>query len=177
MSNPLYRNAIASIESAGSGGYSALGPNVRGDRAYGKYQVMGANIPSWTKEALGYSMTPEEFLASPEAQDAVFDHRFGGYVQKYGPEGAASMWFSGDPTPDGDSDYVSKFSNALGGDPLQQVGTGFNPNTDRINALMEMASRRSGGRPQSQGDNPLSTYVPNLGMAWQEGQAAGRRIA
>jgi hypothetical protein len=117
-----YRDAIASIES--SGDYSAMGPVTKsGDRAYGRYQVMGANIPDWTKEALGQSLTPEQFAQNPQAQDAVFDHRFGGYVNQYGPQGAASMWFSGDPTPDGsadqlgtsDTDYVTKFMQALGG--------------------------------------------------------------
>jgi hypothetical protein len=44
--------AIANNESAGSGGYSAIGPVVNGDRAYGKYQVMGANIPEWTGSIL-----------------------------------------------------------------------------------------------------------------------------
>lgn len=95
--NAAYRNAIASIESDGSGGYSALGPKVKGgDRAYGRYQVMGANIPQWTKAALGKSMTPQEFLNNPAAQDAVFDHRFGLYVTKYGPEKAARAWFGGE---------------------------------------------------------------------------------
>ena len=96
MNMAAYRNAIASIESEGSGGYKALGPKTKtGDRAYGRYQVMGANIPEWTKAALGKSMTPQEFLADPAAQDKVFDHRFGSYVQKYGPEKAARAWFGG----------------------------------------------------------------------------------
>lgn len=122
------REAIASVESAGSGGYAAVGPKTKkGDRAYGRYQVMGKNIPVWTKEALGRSMTPQEFLASPEAQDAVFNHVFGGYVEQFGnPQDAASMWFSGKPlaqaggrrdilgtTPE---QYVNKFSSAMGGD-------------------------------------------------------------
>ena len=121
-----YRDAIASIESAGSGDYKALGPQTRtGDRAYGRYQVMGANIPEWTKAALGREMTPEEFLSSPEAQDAVFDHRFGGYVQKYGPEGAAKAWFAGeggmknpnarDGLGTSVADYASKFTKNMGG--------------------------------------------------------------
>ena len=60
--NPLFRQAIANIESRGSGGYSALGPlTKKGDRAYGRYQVMGDNLPSWTKEALGRQLTPDEF--------------------------------------------------------------------------------------------------------------------
>jgi len=91
------KQAIAGIESGGR--YGALGPVTdRGDRAFGKYQVMGANIPSWTKEALGRSMTPAEFLASPEAQERVFETQFGKSVAKYGnPADAASVWFSGRP--------------------------------------------------------------------------------
>jgi hypothetical protein len=67
-----------------------------GDRAYGKYQVMGTNVAQWTKEALGRPMTPDEFLGNPDAQEAVFKHKFGQYSAKYGPEGAARAWFAGE---------------------------------------------------------------------------------
>ena len=115
--------AISAIESEGSGGYAAIGPKTKsGDRAYGKYQVMGANIPAWTKEAIGKSMTAKEFLADPNAQEAVFKHKFGGYIQQYGPQGAAAMWFSGKPdvnstASDGSNtvgQYVNKFNTQLG---------------------------------------------------------------
>jgi hypothetical protein len=71
------RIAAAHRQIESNGNYGALGPVVpsgqnRGDRAYGAYQVMGNNIPAWTKETLGYSMTPEEFLHNPQAQDAVY---------------------------------------------------------------------------------------------------------
>jgi hypothetical protein len=90
-----YKAAIAKIESGGR--YDRLGPVTKsGDRAYGKYQVMGNNIPSWTKAALGKSMTPQEYLENPQAQEDVFEHRFGGYVQKYGPIDAAKAWFAGE---------------------------------------------------------------------------------
>ena len=76
--NPAWAKAIANIESRGSGGYSAIGPKTKkGNRAYGKYQVMDFNIPSWTKKHLGKSFTPAQFLASPQAQDAVFRGEFG----------------------------------------------------------------------------------------------------
>lgn len=92
---PGYASAIAGIESGGK--YDLLGPTTKaGDRAYGKYQIMGANIPEWTRAALGAAMTPEQFLVDPKAQDAVFDHRFGQYVDKYGPTGAAKAWFAGE---------------------------------------------------------------------------------
>ena len=59
---------------------------------------MGANIPSWTEAALGRKLTPFEFLHSPEAQEAVFEHQMSKNLQKYGNlQDAASVWFSGRP--------------------------------------------------------------------------------
>jgi hypothetical protein len=93
-----FSGAIAGIESGGSKDpYTLLGPVTKtGDRAYGKYQVMGANVPSWTKEVLGKEMTPADFAADPQAQEAVFNAKFGALAQKYGPEGAAKAWFAGE---------------------------------------------------------------------------------
>jgi hypothetical protein len=90
-----YGGAIANIESGGR--YDLLGPVTKtGDRAYGKYQMMGNNIPQWSQAALGRSVSPQEFLANPSLQDTVFKHRFGQYVDKYGPGGAARAWFAGE---------------------------------------------------------------------------------
>lgn len=123
-----YRSAIASIESAGSGDYGAIGPaNERLGRPLGRYQVMEANLGPWSESALGRRITAEEFLASPELQDRIFDHRFGQYVAQFGPEGAAQAWFSG-PAGVGKLDrkdvlgtsvgaYTTKFNRALGVTP------------------------------------------------------------
>jgi hypothetical protein len=122
------RNAIASIESAGSGDYAALGKPIGGphggDRAYGRYQIMGANIPAWSKEVLGRSVTPQEFMADPKIQDAIFDKKFGDYVRKYGEENAAQAWFGGegsigmtkleDPNGLNIGGYGKKYLEALG---------------------------------------------------------------
>jgi hypothetical protein len=90
-----YGSAISRIESGGN--YAELGPVTKtGDRAYGKYQMMGANIPEWSRAALGRSVSPQEFLANPSLQDTIFKHRFGQYVDKYGPGGAARAWFAGE---------------------------------------------------------------------------------
>lgn len=92
-----YAGAIASIESAGSGDYRAVGPRTRtGDRALGRYQVMSQNIGPWSREVLGREVSPQEFIANPQLQDAIFEGKFGQYVQKYGPEGAARAWFAGE---------------------------------------------------------------------------------
>lgn len=91
-----YRDAIASIESAGSGDYKAVGPtHPKMGRALGRYQIMEANIGPWSREVLGREVSPDEFMANSELQDAIFDGKFNSYVQKFGPEGAAQAWFAG----------------------------------------------------------------------------------
>jgi hypothetical protein len=91
-----YRNAIAAIESDGSGGYDAIGAtNPTLGRALGRYQIMEANLPAWSKRALGREVSVDEFMANSDIQDAIFDDRFGGYVEKYGEERAARAWFGG----------------------------------------------------------------------------------
>lgn len=93
---PNMMDATAKQES-GAQGYAAVGPQTsQGDHAYGKYQVLGSNVPTWTKEVLGTSMTPEQFLANPQAQDAVYQKKFSEYTAKYGPEGAARAWYGGE---------------------------------------------------------------------------------
>lgn len=136
---------IAKVESGGN--YSALGPETKkGDRAYGKYQVMGANIPAWTKQALGQSLTPEQFLKSPEAQEAVFEDQFRRNVAKYGTvQDAASVWFSGRPMAKAGNardvlgttvpDYVNKFMAGYQGgvkNAMVQPMTGENPSLRNV---------------------------------------------
>lgn len=94
--DPRYRDAIASIESAGSGDYAAIGPtHAKMGRALGRYQIMETNIGPWSKAALGREVSVDEFMANPAIQDAIFDHRFGGYVEQFGEAGAAQAWFAG----------------------------------------------------------------------------------
>lgn len=135
------REAIGQVESEGSGGYSAIGPRTKsGDRAYGRYQIMGKNIPLWTKEVFGKAMTPQQFMADPKAQDAVFNAKFGEYVRKYGNVGdAASMWFTGVPlkvaNAQGRKDilgttaqqYVDKFKAFFGGPAAKGPLTAADP--------------------------------------------------
>lgn len=92
---------LAGLRATESGGsYTAVGPSVHGDRAYGRYQVMGANIPSWTKRYYGTALTPQQFLANHAAQEAVVGGVINSYYKRYGSwEAAASMWFSGQPNP------------------------------------------------------------------------------
>lgn len=99
MAQPTFEQFFRAIAEQESGGnYKAIGVWVGGDRAYGKYQIMGANIPSWTKKYLGKSMTPQQFLNSPSAQEKVAKGHLKSYYDKYGARGAASAWYSGNPS-------------------------------------------------------------------------------
>jgi len=129
MADPTFEAFLWSLTQQESGGnYGALGiwldmPYGK-DRAYGRYQVMGANIPSWTAKYYGKRLTPQQYLASKEAQDTVVRGRLGEYVKKYGYRGAASAWYSGDaslhnstrPQPGGPSikEYVDSVMSRAG---------------------------------------------------------------
>jgi hypothetical protein len=139
------RHAISDNESGSN--YDALGVVIpkSGDRAYGKYQIMGNNIPSWTKQYLGQEMTPEEFLKNPEAQDKVFDGEFGRLADKYGWGGAAQAWLGGegsvgkadraDPLGTSVGEYagtfLKKFNQYGGGGDTMTAGTKPAPSTSR----------------------------------------------
>ena len=95
--------ALSDVESLGSGGYSAVGPIVKkgmykGDKAYGKYQVMGKNIGAWTEKYYGKRLTIDQFLADPQAQDTVAENKVMENWEKYGNiEDSISVWFTGKP--------------------------------------------------------------------------------
>lgn len=67
--------------------------------ALGAYQIMPYHVADWTKQAIGHSLTAQQYLADPAAQDAVARVILGGYYSKYGPAGAAAMWYSGQSNP------------------------------------------------------------------------------
>src|SRR5262245_24469439 len=143
------RRSISNIESGGS--YQRLGPVTRsGDRAYGKYQVMGANIPEWTQAAIGRPLNPTQFLADPNAQEAVFENRFGQYKQKYGAEGAARAWFAGE----------GGMNNLSGRDML---GTGVGEYGRRFTA---------GLRGAAESPRPPFTPSPVLPAPWEQAEPA-----
>ncbi|APY13161.1 MULTISPECIES: hypothetical protein [unclassified Brucella] len=126
------RDAIASIESRGSGDYAAIGPrHPTMGRALGRYQVMEANIGPWSKAALGREVTVDEFIKNPDIQDAIFDHKFDGYVNQFGLEGAAQAWFAGpggvgktnrhDSLGTDVGSYGQRFLAALGSSPAGDI--------------------------------------------------------
>lgn len=160
---PIAQGAVSGIESGGR--YDATGPMISGgpmagQRGIGKYQVMESNVGPWTKEVLGRAMTPQEFAASPDAQDAVFNGKFGGYMEKYGSGGAARAWHAGE----------GGMNNPAAGD---QLGTSTAAYGNRVANTVDGGALPPNARPagpaqqQPQGDptprtNPVQNNIPAL---------------
>jgi hypothetical protein len=95
---------IAIIGQESGYNYSAVNPD---SGALGFAQVMPANIPSWSVEALGYSITPAQFLNSPYLQLKIIDYKLNQYYQNaivasggdldIAVRRVASAWYSGHP--------------------------------------------------------------------------------
>lgn len=82
--------AIAKQESGGSN-YSVV--NAYG--AVGKYQVLKSNIPGWSKQVLGYSISWQKFRDTPALQEKIVRGILKGYYDNWGDRGAAAAWYAG----------------------------------------------------------------------------------
>lgn len=87
-------NAITGQESGGN--YNARN---RSSGAMGRYQIMPGNLggkkSGWDYEALGYDISPSQFMANPKLQDAIARYKLQQYYKKWGPWGAAVAWYAG----------------------------------------------------------------------------------
>ncbi|HEY9657270.1 MAG TPA: hypothetical protein V6C65_02315, partial [Allocoleopsis sp.] len=77
------------------------------------YQIMPGNVPSWSQQILGRSISPQKFLHSPKLQDQIGQGKLREYFKKYGAAGAASAWFSGSPTAYKSNPQVAAYVNAV----------------------------------------------------------------
>ena len=157
------QRAIGGIESGGSRNpYATLGAvTPSGDRAYGRYQVMGANIGPWTQAALGRSLTPQQFLADRDAQDATFNKQFGGYADKYGEEGAAKAWYAGERgmnNPNATDQHGRLTVAGYGQDYINRLGGG-DPRSAITAQMMALAPTGAGGGPGGQPAPPAPVQV------------------
>ncbi|RPJ58313.1 MAG: hypothetical protein EHM24_28810, partial [Acidobacteria bacterium] len=163
--------AIGGIETGGTKDpYRTIGEaNTKYGRALGKYGVMTANVAPWTRAALGQALTPEQYLASDEAQDAVFKHRFGQYVARFGEEGAARAWFGGPgninkpeltdayerlSVGDYGKDYLKRLQGATSRGPTPTGGAPAGDDTD-IGTVMTVDSQ-TGASPDENPPTPTT---------------------
>ena len=92
----------------------------RDSGALGYGQVLPSNVPTWSKEALGFSMTPQEFLDNPREQVKVVNFKIKQYYDKALSEGntpdvalrkAAAAWYAGPGNTHLYDDDKPQFSN------------------------------------------------------------------
>lgn len=89
---------LSRVES-GAAGYYARGQWIpsKQDFAYGKYQIMTKNWPSWSRDA---GLGPNAKWTA-ENQDAVFRDRWSKYYRKYGSSQLADVaWYAGEGAAD-----------------------------------------------------------------------------
>jgi hypothetical protein len=86
-----------------SGKFSIVNPDT-GALGYG--QVLPSNVPSWSKEALGYEISPTQFLNSPELQLKIIRYKLSEAIASQSKPGrdiseiarrVAAIWYSGRP--------------------------------------------------------------------------------
>ena len=100
--------AIGTFESGNS--YTKVGPKTeKHGRGLGKYQVMEGYLDDYLRRAGLPSMTPQEFLKSPDVQEKVFERAFAADMAKYGSfNEAASRWFTGMSVANAQADFIKR---------------------------------------------------------------------
>lgn len=92
----MFGRFISAISGRESGGnYRARNPD---SGALGRYQIMPGNVAPWSREALGRSISPNQFYNSPSLQDQIARFKLQQYVRQFGYEGAAVAWYAGPGT-------------------------------------------------------------------------------
>lgn len=95
---PRFQRFVQAIAGQESGGnYQAVNPD---SGAAGKYQIMPSNfvgLGGWDQETIGRDVNLHYFLNHPKVQERIARGKLRDYFEQYGPRGAASAWYSGDP--------------------------------------------------------------------------------
>ncbi|MBW4692230.1 MAG: trypsin-like peptidase domain-containing protein [Lyngbya sp. HA4199-MV5] len=115
-SNPVIK-AIANQESGGD--YATTNAD---SGALGKYQIMPANVPSWSQECLGQQLTAQQFLGSPDHQEKIATCKLTQEFKRARKAGessfeacrsTASFWYSGSASNKNSSTPQGKYPSIL----------------------------------------------------------------
>lgn len=139
---------LAAIRSQESGGNYAV---VNSIGALGAYQIMTGNLPSWSKAALGHSISKSEFLSHPSEQDAIARYELGPKFDKYGPAGAAAWWYSGQTDP----------TKTYGHPPVYQYVASV---LSKIGSAGTVTGGKSSGTTATPADNTSGSTVTTAGL-------------
>lgn len=89
---------MAAIKKQESGGNYGARNSMYG--AAGAFQILPSNFTQsgsgWDMEALGHDVTLQQFMNSPQIQDAIARYKLSQYLRQYGsPAAAAVAWYGG----------------------------------------------------------------------------------
>lgn len=134
MGKDDFFSKVAAQESEGN--YNASNSRTK---AFGKYQILPSNWPSWSKEA----GLPEGAEQTPENQEKVARYKLGQYFDKYGAEGALVAWYSGEQNAkrwvDGEADAIGENGQHYSWDAKQ--GNGDEPSIrEYVNSALSQKS-------------------------------------
>ena len=173
---------MAQVESGGR--YDAYNPNDPSG-AYGRYQILGDNIPSWAEAAGLPGVTVDQFHKSPDIQDQVAKYHFGNYLNKYGPWGALVAWNGGegalkkldDGSYTGAFDQVNQYAEkVLGTKPTQSTGGGIprmNQSNQQYPSQMDILNQTLGKIPTADyGQMPDAETIMNIMRSGQSNNRA-----
>lgn len=157
-----FKAAITDVESGGN--YDAIGPEIGGDRARGKYQIMESNWPSWAEVA----GLPADAPWTPENQERVADAKFREYYNQFGGDWGkvAIAWHAGPNRANLSEEQLTKLSD------------GNMSTLDYRNAIIGMMGNVSPGNgymSQSNESTPAPTYTPEetqQAVKWLDDQRA-----
>lgn len=111
-----FMKAISGQESGGN-----YGARNSSSGAMGKYQIMPSNLggskSGWDYEALGRDISAQQFMKSPQLQEAIAQYKLKQYYDRWGPAGAAVAWYAGPGTVSGYLKNPGKYTNPQGAYP------------------------------------------------------------
>lgn len=154
------RKAIIGQESGYN--FRAINPD---SGALGFAQVMPANIPSWSRAALGYEISASQFLNSPDLQMRIINYKLNEYYQTAisvscgdmdtAVRRVASAWYSGNPNL-----YTSTTPQYSGGNQYPSIAS------YTLQVLERFRQAYTGGLTASdpnnyQGSSPLPSNPSN----------------
>jgi murein DD-endopeptidase MepM/ murein hydrolase activator NlpD len=147
---------------------------INGDSgASGKWQVMPANIPSWSKAALGREVSHSEFMGSAQIQQQVVKHRLNLYLTQQTKPGrseeeiirrVASTWYSGQP---------QLWNNTR---PQYSNGRQYPSIEQYTRSVWNLFLKTDASTPKTDNFKDTKAIISTWGERWQKDAEVGDRI-
>jgi len=147
--------------------------------AYGRFQIMPENWPSWSQEILGY--VAEQ---TPENQETVARGKLQQYYDKYGARGAAIAWYGGEgalnysdyalnrPQGSGDEPSLNEYANSV----LGRMGGSSNMWSTGASNYAETTSPSSYNYPTGNSAYDSSVSTGDINIAINQPAASASEI-